>query len=138
MSGADFPRRQGRIYDNYLFCINTVQVNNTDVIPDIDGSGLKLKSYARAIILEGERRSPFLKRSLYGSQNFGVVKASLLTPRSIAAVGNYNYLFDYASHVDGSLGGSLHHYVMIFKPDFDVLNVYKSLQVSELKAAPTL
>ncbi|KAH6648202.1 primary-amine oxidase [Truncatella angustata] len=41
--------------------------------------------------------------TLFGFENIGVTKASLLTMRSIATVGNYDYLFDYAFHVDGSL-----------------------------------
>ncbi|RYP78916.1 hypothetical protein DL771_000301 [Monosporascus sp. 5C6A] len=49
----------------------------------------------------------------------------------------------HAFHVDGSLGateaaeGSLHDHVMTCEADFDILDVYNSLQASELKAAPT-
>ncbi|RYO96682.1 hypothetical protein DL766_004758 [Monosporascus sp. MC13-8B] len=86
--------------------------------------------------------------SVYRFQNFGVVKATLLSLRSIATVGNYAYIFDYAFHVDGSLGGHrvqhpvghpgpLHEHVVIFKADFGILGVNNSLRVSELKAAPT-
>lgn len=105
--------------------------------------------------------------SEYGFQNLGVVKGSLLTLRSIATVGNYDYLFDYAFHVDGSLEvtvrasgylqssfyypdqgkwgpriqeatqGSLHDHILTWKADFDILDTNNSLQVSELKAAPT-
>lgn len=103
----------------------------------------------------------------YGFENLGVVKGSLLTLRSIATVGNYDYLFDYAFHVDGSLEvtvrasgylqssfyypdqgqwgpriqeatqGSLHDHILTWKADFDILDANNSLQVSELKAAPT-
>lgn len=103
----------------------------------------------------------------YGFRNLGVVKGSMLTLRSIATVGNYDYLFDYAFHVDGSLEvtvrasgylqssfyypdqgkwgpriqeatqGSLHDHVLTWKADFDILDANNTLQVSELKAAPT-
>ncbi|KAH9904728.1 copper amine oxidase [Xylariomycetidae sp. FL2044] len=103
----------------------------------------------------------------YGFQNLGVVKGSMLTVRAIATVGNYDYLFDYAFHADGSLEitvrasgylqssfyykdqgkwgprihegtqGSLHDHVLTFKADFDILDTSNSLQVTELRAAPT-
>ncbi|RYP13830.1 hypothetical protein DL765_006702 [Monosporascus sp. GIB2] len=103
----------------------------------------------------------------YGFQNFGGVKASLLTLRFIAIVGNYAYIFDYAFYVDGSLGChriGLRILTIVlllldlggtrgpassrppraparprrtFKADFGIPGVYNSLRVSELKAAPT-
>ncbi|KAI1396333.1 amine oxidase catalytic domain-containing protein [Hypoxylon fuscum] len=103
----------------------------------------------------------------YGFSNLGVVKASLLTLRSIATVGNYDYLFDYAFHVDGSIEitvrasgylqssfyfrdqgawgpriqeatqGSLHDHVLTWKADFDILDTENSLQVTELKTVNT-
>ncbi|KAI1098905.1 copper amine oxidase [Jackrogersella minutella] len=103
----------------------------------------------------------------YGFLNLGVVKASLLTVRSIATVGNYDYLFDYAFHVDGSLEitvrasgylqssffykdqgawgpriqeatqGSLHDHVLTWKADFDILGTENNLQVTELKTVNT-
>ncbi|KAI2624880.1 amine oxidase catalytic domain-containing protein [Hypoxylon sp. NC1633] len=103
----------------------------------------------------------------YGFNNLGVVKASLLTLRSIATVGNYDYLFDYAFHLDGSLEitvrasgylqssffykdqgawgpriqeatqGSLHDHVLTWKADFDILDTENSLQVTELKTVNT-
>ncbi|RYP34161.1 hypothetical protein DL767_004388 [Monosporascus sp. MG133] len=39
------PDKAG-IYDNYVFYIDTVQMNKTDVIPYMDGSGPKPESYA--------------------------------------------------------------------------------------------
>ncbi|KAI5857297.1 amine oxidase catalytic domain-containing protein [Durotheca rogersii] len=105
--------------------------------------------------------------SAYGFQNLGVVKASLLTVRSIATVGNYDYLFDYAFHVDGSLEitvrasgylqssfyyrdqgkwgpriqeatqGSLHDHVLTWKADFDIIDTANSLQITELRAVNT-
>ncbi|KAI0842626.1 copper amine oxidase [Hypoxylon sp. FL0890] len=103
----------------------------------------------------------------YGFSNLGVVKASILTLRSIATVGNYDYLFDYAFHVDGSLEitvrasgylqssffyrdqgawgpriqeatqGSLHDHVLTWKADFDILGTENNLQVTELKVVNT-
>ncbi|OTA70509.1 amine oxidase catalytic domain-containing protein [Hypoxylon sp. EC38] len=103
----------------------------------------------------------------YGFSNLGVVKASILTLRSIATVGNYDYLFDYAFHVDGSLEitvrasgylqssffyrdqgawgpriqeatqGSLHDHVITWKADFDILGIENNLQVTELKVVNT-
>ncbi|KAI2470927.1 copper amine oxidase [Annulohypoxylon bovei var. microspora] len=103
----------------------------------------------------------------YGFANLGVVKGSLLTLRSIATVGNYDYLFDYAFHVDGSLEitvrasgylqssfyyrdqgawgpriqeatqGSLHDHVLTWKADFDILDTENNLQVTALKAVNT-
>ncbi|KAI0893413.1 copper amine oxidase [Annulohypoxylon nitens] len=100
----------------------------------------------------------------YGFSNLGVVKGSLLTLRSIATVGNYDYLFDYAFHVDGSIEisvrasgylqssffykdqgawgpriqeatqGSLHDHVLTWKADFDILDTANNLQVTALKA----
>ncbi|KAM0809732.1 putative Primary-amine oxidase [Seiridium cardinale] len=105
--------------------------------------------------------------TLFGFDDLGVVKASLLTVRSIATVGNYDYLFDYAFHVDGSLEiivrasgylqssfyypdqgkwgpriqeavqGSLHDHVLTWKADFDILDTENSLEVTEILAAPT-
>ncbi|KAI1650085.1 amine oxidase catalytic domain-containing protein [Daldinia loculata] len=103
----------------------------------------------------------------YGFSNLGVVKGSLLTLRSIATVGNYDYLFDYAFHIDGSLEitvrasgylqssfffrdqgawgpriqeatqGSLHDHVLTWKADFDILGTENNLQVTELKTVNT-
>ncbi|RYP85779.1 hypothetical protein DL769_000887 [Monosporascus sp. CRB-8-3] len=39
----------------------------------------------------------------YGFQSFDVGEVSLLTLRPVATIGNYDYIFDYAFHVDSSL-----------------------------------
>lgn len=105
--------------------------------------------------------------TLFGFDNIGVVKASLLTVRAIATVGNYDYLFDYAFHIDGSLEltvrasgylqssfyypnqdkwgpriqeavqGSLHDHVLTWKADFDIIDSKNSLEVTEIRAATT-
>lgn len=99
----------------------------------------------------------------YGFSNFGTVKGASLTVRAVATVGNYDYMFDYAFHLDGSLEvivrasgylqssfyypdqgkfgpriqqatqGSLHDHIVTYKADFDILGTTNSLQVSELK-----
>ncbi|KAK3367597.1 copper amine oxidase [Podospora didyma] len=98
----------------------------------------------------------------YGFQNIGAVKGSALHTRTIATVGNYDYLFDYAFHVDGSLEiqvrasgylqsspyykdqgkfgsrisqgtqGSFHDHVLTFKADFDIVDSTNSLEVTDL------
>lgn len=111
-----------------------------------------------------------LSRHRYGSSNdygfskLGTVKGAQLIVRAIATVGNYDYMFDYGFHLDGSLEisvrasgylqssfyypnqgkwgpriqqatqGSLHDHIITFKADFDILGTGNSLQVSELKA----
>ncbi|KAF2740995.1 amine oxidase catalytic domain-containing protein [Polyplosphaeria fusca] len=104
--------------------------------------------------------------SSYGFSNLGTVKGAQLIVRNIATIGNYDYMFDYAFHMDGSLEvavrasgylqssfyypdqdkwgpriqqatqGSLHDHILTFKADFDILDTINSLQVSELKAVP--
>ncbi|SPO07093.1 uncharacterized protein DNG_09787 [Cephalotrichum gorgonifer] len=39
----------------------------------------------------------------YGFQNIGTVKGTALTVRSIATIGNYDYMFDYQFHLEGSM-----------------------------------
>lgn len=111
-----------------------------------------------------------LSRHRYGSSNkygfskLGTVKGAQLVVRAIATIGNYDYMFDYGFHLDGSLEisvrasgylqssfyyptqgkwgpriqqatqGSLHDHIVTFKADFDILGTGNSLQVSELKA----
>jgi primary-amine oxidase len=100
----------------------------------------------------------------YGFSNFGTVKRAALIVRAIATVGNYDYMFDYSFHMDGSLEvivrasgylqssfyypkqgkfgpriqqatqGSLHDHIITYKADFDILGTSSSLQVSELVA----
>ncbi|KAF2634788.1 amine oxidase catalytic domain-containing protein [Massarina eburnea CBS 473.64] len=103
----------------------------------------------------------------YGYTQLGTVKGAALTVRAIATVGNYDYMFDYAFHMDASLEisvrasgylqssfyypdqgawgpriqqatqGSLHDHIVTFKGDFDIVDSSNSLQVSELKAIKT-
>ncbi|XPS72441.1 Primary-amine oxidase [Ascochyta lentis] len=100
----------------------------------------------------------------YGFNKLGAVKGVQLIVRAIATVGNYDYMFDYGFHTDGSLEvsvrasgylqssfyypiqgnwgpriqqatqGSLHDHIITLKTDFDVLGTGNSPQVSELKA----
>ncbi|KAF1813785.1 primary-amine oxidase [Eremomyces bilateralis CBS 781.70] len=101
----------------------------------------------------------------YGFANLGVVKGAALTVRAIATIGNYDYMFDYSFHLDGSIEvavrasgylqsspyyanqtswgprihdatmGSLHDHIINYKADFDIVGVNNSLQVSELVVA---
>ncbi|KAK3317348.1 copper amine oxidase [Cercophora scortea] len=98
----------------------------------------------------------------YGFSRLASVKGSALHTRAVATVGNYDYLFDYAFHVDGSLEitvrasgylqsspyyknqsrfgpriqqgtqGSYHDHILTFKADFDIVDTQNSLQVTEL------
>ncbi|KAF1997734.1 amine oxidase catalytic domain-containing protein [Amniculicola lignicola CBS 123094] len=100
----------------------------------------------------------------YGFRNLGTVKGAALIVRNIATIGNYDYMFDYSFHIDGSLEiavrasgylqssfyypdqgkwgpriqqatqGSLHDHILTFKGDFDIVTAKNSLEVSELKA----
>jgi primary-amine oxidase len=100
----------------------------------------------------------------YGFSNLGSVKGAGLIVRAIATVGNYDYMFDYSFHMDGSLEvivrasgylqssfyypaqakfgpriqqatqGSLHDHIVTYKADFDIVGAANSLQVSELVA----
>jgi len=99
----------------------------------------------------------------YGFSKIGSVKGSALHLRHIATIGNYDYMFNYAFHVDASIEvevrasgylqsspyyknqsnfgpriyegtqGSYHDHVLTFKADFDILDTKNSLQVTELK-----
>ncbi|KAJ4306629.1 hypothetical protein N0V88_001434 [Collariella sp. IMI 366227] len=97
-----------------------------------------------------------------GFSHLGSVKGSALHVRTVATVGNYDYLFDYAFNVDGSMEievrasgylqsspyypdqsnfgprvhdstqGSYHDHVLTFKADFDILSTANSLQKTTL------
>ncbi|KAK1760178.1 putative copper amine oxidase [Echria macrotheca] len=99
----------------------------------------------------------------YGFSRIGSVKGSALHLRHIATIGNYDYMFNYAFHVDASIEvevrasgylqsspyyknqsnfgpriyegtqGSFHDHILTFKADFDILDTKNSLQVTELK-----
>ncbi|ETN43872.1 uncharacterized protein HMPREF1541_11003 [Cyphellophora europaea CBS 101466] len=110
-----------------------------------------------------------LSRHLYGGGNgsygfsrLGVTKGAALITRAIATIGNYDYMFDYAFHQDGSLEvtvrasgylqssfyypgqnkygpriqqatqGSLHDHILNYKADFDVVGTANSFQISDL------
>lgn len=98
----------------------------------------------------------------YGFGNLGSIKGAALTVRSVATIGNYDYIFDYQFHLEGSVEvsvrasgylqasfyypdrgawgprvrpatqGSLHDHVLTYKADFDVAGRRNSLEVSEL------
>jgi len=98
----------------------------------------------------------------YGFDNLGTVKGAALTTRTVATVGNYDYMFDYMFHPDGALEvtvrasgylqssfyypnqskwgprihvatqGSLHDHIITYKADFDIAGINNSLQVSDI------
>ncbi|KAK3361914.1 copper amine oxidase [Lasiosphaeria ovina] len=88
----------------------------------------------------------------YGFANIASVKNTTLHARTVATVGKYDYLFDYAFHLDGSLQitararvgarfgsrisqgtqGSFHGHVLTYKADFDVVGASNGLEVTEL------
>lgn len=98
----------------------------------------------------------------YGFSRLGVVKGSALHVRSIATIGNYDYMFNYAFHVDGSMEvelrasgylqsspfyanqtnfgprvgqgtqGSFHDHIIVYKADFDIVDTENALEVTEL------
>jgi len=75
-----------------------------------DGRGTTVKPQAICIFeadsgypLARHRTTSFGPFFGYGFSNLGVVKASALHVRHIATVGNYDYLFDFAFYVDGSI-----------------------------------
>lgn len=97
-----------------------------------------------------------------GFSNIAAVKSSALHARTIATIGNYDYLFDYAFHVDGSIEievrasgylqsspyykdqtnfgarvglgtqGSFHDHILSWKADFDIISTKNSLQRTDL------
>ncbi|OAX80178.1 hypothetical protein ACJ72_05496 [Emergomyces africanus] len=105
------------------------------------------------------------KESRWGFTNLGVVKGNALITRAVATVDNYDYMFEYAFHVDGSLEisvrasgylqssayyksqgkwgpriqqgtqGSLHSHVLTWKADFDIVDSSNSFEISKLVVA---
>ncbi|KZS98930.1 amine oxidase catalytic domain-containing protein [Sistotremastrum niveocremeum HHB9708] len=112
----------------------------------------------RAIcVFEQDSGRPLTRHMGYLEGEFGAVKGYILTVRSIATVGNYDYIFDYMFQLDGTLEvrvsasgylqggywderqlgygarirnttmGSLHDHVINFKVDLDVAGLKNSL-----------
>ncbi|GJE94516.1 amine oxidase catalytic domain-containing protein [Phanerochaete sordida] len=112
----------------------------------------------RAIcIFEHDTGRPITRHTGWEKGEFGAVRGYVLTIRSISTVGNYDYLFDYIFHTDGTIEvrvsasgylqggfwepaqegygtairdttmGSLHDHVMNFKVDLDVAGTANSL-----------
>ncbi|KAM7198289.1 putative copper amine oxidase [Rhypophila sp. PSN 637] len=121
-------------------------------------------------IFEADTGFPLARHSYgtgseYGFGNLASVKDSALHLRLVYTVGNYDYLFDYSFHVDGSMEiqvrasgylqsspyyktqgrfgpriyqstqGSYHSHILNFKADFDILDTKNSLEVTELIVA---
>ncbi|KAH7305808.1 copper amine oxidase [Stachybotrys elegans] len=95
-----------------------------------------------------------------------VSKNVLLTVRSVSTVGNYDYMFSYTFHMDGTLGvevrasgyiqaafyaknedygfhihdflsGSMHDHVLNFKADFDILGTNNTVQTMDVVPVTT-
>ncbi|KAH9937934.1 amine oxidase catalytic domain-containing protein [Amylocystis lapponica] len=112
----------------------------------------------RAIcVFEHDTARPISRHMGYMRGEFGAVKGYVLVVRSIATVGNYDYLFDYMFHIDGTIEvrlsasgylqagfwepaqagygtairdttmGSLHDHVINYKVDLDVVGEENSL-----------
>lgn len=131
-------------------------------------SGRGAVTHPQAIcIFEADLNTPLSRHrasssNAYGFGSLGTVKGAALTVRSIATIGNYDYMFDYQFHLEGSLEvtarasgylqssyyypdqkafgpriqvgtqGSLHDHVLTYKADFDLITPQNSLEVSEL------
>jgi len=108
-------------------------------------------------IFEHDSERPLTRHLGYDKDEFGAVKGYQLVIRSIATLGNYDYLFDYIFHLDGTIEvrlsasgylqagywdtdqrnygtriwettmGSLHDHVINYKVDLDVAGTANSL-----------
>ncbi|TRM67429.1 copper amine oxidase [Schizophyllum amplum] len=123
-------------------------------LPATTHSGLGSVRVERAIcIFEQDSGKPITRHTGYLAGEFGAVKGYTLTIRSISTVGNYDYLFDYLFHLDGTMEvklsasgylqggfwepsqngyggrirdssmGNLHDHIINYKVDFDIAGV---------------
>ncbi|KAG1906828.1 amine oxidase catalytic domain-containing protein [Suillus fuscotomentosus] len=131
-------------------------------LPATTFSATGMMSRKRAIcIFEQDSGRPISRHLGFEQSEFGAVKGYQLVIRSVATVGNYDYLFEYIFHVDGTIEvrvsasgyllsgfwddeqgaygskiwnttlGSLHDHVINFK----VLKIYGGIQNSLLKTS---
>ncbi|KAL5003358.1 copper amine oxidase [Aspergillus recurvatus] len=65
------------------------------------------------------------------SEFVSVTKNVYLTLRSVSTIGNYDYMFSYNLHMDGTIGveGSMHDHVLNFKADFDILGPNNTIEL---------
>ncbi|KAI5825435.1 amine oxidase catalytic domain-containing protein [Schizophyllum commune Tattone D] len=120
-------------------------------LPATTHSGVGSVHVPRAIcIFEQDSGKPITRHTGYAEGEFGAVKGYTLTIRSISTVGNYDYLFDYVFHLDGTMEvklsasgylqggfweptqngyggrirdtsmGNLHDHIINYKVDFDI------------------
>ncbi|KAI3611759.1 copper amine oxidase [Moniliophthora roreri] len=108
-------------------------------------------------IFEQDTGTPITRHTGYMNGEFGAVKGYVLVVRSIASVGNYDYIFDYTFQLDGTIEvrvsasgyiqgsywdstqdaygvkirdtsmGNIHDHVINFKVDFDIVGLENSL-----------
>lgn len=57
---------KAKVSDNYVFWIDTVHTNKSDVLPYLDGDGALPPKYARAIIFEGGKAEPDSQEYMIG------------------------------------------------------------------------
>ncbi|KAK4231828.1 putative copper amine oxidase [Podospora fimiseda] len=173
------PKAANTVYHDTYFSIGTYSATLVEGFDcpfgatmfnlSFPGSTDKTETHPQALcIFEADSGYP-LARHRYGSSSnpngfshLASVKSSALHLRHVATVGNYDYLFDYAFHIDGSLEievrasgylqsspyykdqgnfgprvyqgtqGSYHDHVLTFKADFDLIDAKNSLQRTDL------
>lgn len=73
------------VSDNYVFWIDTLHTNKTEVLPYIDGDGPAPPKYARAIIFEGGKAEPDSQEYMIGplpvSEGTTVRKLDYVSPK---------------------------------------------------------
>ena len=173
------PKASGTVYHDTYFSMGTYSATlvegydcpfgSTMVPISFATDGGKTETHPDAIcIFEADSGFPLSRhRTASGSTGYGFshlasVKGSALHVRHVATVDNYDYMFDYAFHVDGSMEltvrasgylqpsayypdqgkfgprihvgtqGSYHDHILTYKADFDVIGSQNSLLVTEL------
>lgn len=132
-------------------------------LPATTFSATGMMTRKRAIcIFEQDSGRPISRHLGFERSEFGAVKGYQLVVRSVATVGNYDYLFEYIFHIDGTIEvrvsasgyllsgfwddeqgaygskiwnttlGSLHDHVINFKVDLDVGGTQNSLLKTSL------
>lgn len=178
--GGNQPKAAGTVYHDTYYAFGT---NSATLVEGYDcpfGSTLLNISFPEGngtqvhpdsiCLYEADTGFP-LARHRTGSSNdwgfsqLGTVKSSSLHARTVATVGNYDYMFTYGFNVDGSIEvevrasgylqssayykdqekwgpriyqgtqGSLHDHIVTFKADFDIIDSKNSLQVTDLVVA---
>ncbi|EKM58084.1 uncharacterized protein PHACADRAFT_206924 [Phanerochaete carnosa HHB-10118-sp] len=127
-------------------------------LPATTYTGIGSITRERAIcVFEHDTGRPITRHTGFRDGEFGAVRGYILTIRSISTIGNYDYMFDYIFHIDGTIEvkvsasgylqggfwepaqtgygtairdttmGSLHDHVINFKVDLDIVGTENSL-----------